>query len=473
VGRDTDKQNLLRELPAVQDLLHDAFLQDVQERVPRALVLKAIQDEIGATRRRILDGKGNGKPKDGALVKEIRERVRARLSRDESPGPVPVINATGVILHTNLGRAPLADEAVAHLVAVASGYSTLEYDLEKGGRGSRQAAVEPLVTELLGAEAALVVNNNAAAVMLVLAALVPAGGEVIVSRGELVEIGGSFRVPDILRAAGAKLVEVGTTNRTHLKDYKKAIGPGTAMLLKVHPSNFRVVGFTAEVPDADLAALAKEAKVPFVADLGSGMVVDLMDVGVTGEPVPRRVLKHADVVTFSGDKLLGGPQAGIIAGTKSLVEAARTHPLARAVRIDKLSLAALAATLRLALDPERAGAIPVVRMIRESPESVGERARAILSFMKPPAGVEIDVVESEAAFGGGSVPGQALRSRALRIRGVAADPLEERLRRGRPSVIARVQDGAVLLDARTIPDGDVETVAAALQAALSPAPPLK
>ena len=463
---DTSKQTILRQLPAVQDLLHDAFLEDAQRDLPRPLVVAAIQDEIAAARKRILDGNGHAKaakaPDAKALVKEIRERVKARLAREAKVGPRRVINATGVIVHTNLGRAPLAAEAIEHVVEVARGYSTLEYDLERGERGSRQAAIEKTLVELLGCEAAIAVNNNAAAVMLALAALA-AGKEVVVSRGELVEIGGSFRVPDILRASGAKLVEVGTTNRTHARDYERAIGPDTAMLLKVHTSNFRVVGFTAEVAEAELAEIAKKANVPLVADLGSGMVVDL---GAPGEPHPKRSLRHADLVTFSGDKLLGGPQAGVIAGRAALVEKLRTHPLARAMRIDKLSLAALASTLRLALEPGTAMRIPVVRMVREPAEQVKARAQAIVAALGS-AKSAVEVVASEAAFGGGSVPGQSIASFAVAITPAAggATALEAKLRANDPPVIARVEDDRVLLDARTIAEDEVAEVAAAIDAA--------
>jgi len=282
---------------------------------------------------------------------------------------------------------------------------------------------------------------------------------VIASRGELVEIGGSFSEPTILRLSGAKLVEVGTTTRTHAKDYERAIGPDTAMLLKVHTSNFRVVGFTAEVSEEDLAGIARVARVPLVCDLGSGMLVDL---GLSGEPSPRRVLEHADLVTFSGDKLLGGPQAGILAGRAALVAKAKSHPLARAVRLDKLSLAALAVTLRLVLDPEKQAAIPVVRMIREPAAIVRARAERIARAL----GERATVVESEAACGGGSVPGQTLPSFAVRIAAASPDGLEKALRTGRPPVIGRVEDGAVLLDARTIAEGEVDELTAAIDDAV-------
>ena len=440
----------------MQDVLASEAVAAAAAGVPRPLVIAAIQAEVGAERKRLLAAGGEGGARE-RLIAAIGARVAERLARERTPGPVPVINATGVIVHTNLGRAPLAPEAVEHVAAVARGYSTLEYDLDSGERGSRQSHVEKLLLELLDVEAAVVVNNNAAAVMLVLATL-GAGREVVVSRGELVEIGGSFRVPDILRASGARLVEVGTTNRTHPQDYRKAIGPDTALLLKVHTSNFRVVGFTAEVDEAALGAIAREAKVPLVADVGSGLVVDLP---APGEPTPRMVARHADVVTFSGDKLLGGPQAGVIAGKKALLDPIRKHPLARALRIDKLSLAALAATLRLCLDPARQAAIPVVRMAREPVAAVKARADRLAAAIG-----QGDVVPHAAAFGGGSVPGQSIPSYAVRIATASPASLAAALRAGVPPVVARVAEEALWMDARTIRDDEVETAAARVRKAL-------
>ena len=452
---------ILRALPAVQELLSEPALAKLVERIARPLVIAAIQAEIASARSRILtNGIDVGKAK--ALVAGIPAAVRARLEREAKPSPEPVINATGVVLHTNLGRAPLAPEALEAVVAVAKGYSTLEYDLEKGERGSRQSHVEALLCKALGTEAAIVVNNNAAGVMLVLAALA-AGREVVVSRGELVEIGGSFRVPDILRASGARLVEVGTTNRTHLADYRAAIGDETALLLKVHTSNFRVVGFTAEVSETELAALARERKLPFVADVGSGMLVDLARDGVTGEPSPARIAAVADVITFSGDKLLGGPQAGIVAGKAALLAKIRKHPFARAVRIDKMSLAALVATVRLAIDPERASSIPAIRMLREPLDAVRARAERLAAAIRSGAPhLSLSVEPSEATFGGGSVPGQSLPSFAVRIVSSSPDALATALRAQTPPVIVRVQEGALWMDARTIADGEVAAAAKAL-----------
>ncbi|HVO31959.1 MAG TPA: L-seryl-tRNA(Sec) selenium transferase, partial [bacterium] len=348
-----------------------------------------------------------------------------------------------------------------------TGYSTLEYDLAEGARGSRQAHVEELLVAATGAEAAIAVNNNAAAVMLVLAALA-AGKDVVVSRGELVEIGGSFRVPDILRASGARLVEVGTTNRTTAKDYAAAIGPETALLLKVHPSNFRIVGFTTAPTEEELSAVARAAKIPLVYDIGSGMLVDLPALGVpTAEPMPARALARCDVVTFSCDKLLGGPQAGVIAGKKSIVERAKKHPLARAMRIDKLSLAALAATLRLALDPARVREIPVVRMATEPAAEVRARAERLAAALRA-SGATLEVVATESQIGGGSTPGEAMASFAVAVSvaGATAARLEAGLRGGDPPVISRVQDDRVLLDVRTLAEAEIALCAASVAASI-------
>jgi L-seryl-tRNA(Ser) seleniumtransferase len=359
-----------------------------------------------------------------------------------------VINATGVIVHTNLGRAPLAAAALEQVVDAARGYSNLEYDLDAGGRGSRQSHVTELVGRLTGAEAALVVNNNAAAVMLALAALAE-GREVLVSRGELIEIGDGFRIPDVLTRSGARLHEVGTTNRTRAADYKNAIGPETAVLLRVHQSNFRVVGFTEQPRLQELAELAHAHDLVLVDDLGSGALVDVGD-----EPTARASLAAgADLVCFSGDKLLGGPQAGIIVGRADLVERLRRHPLQRALRADKLTLAALEGTLRLALDaPDE---IPALRMLRESPGAVLARAEQLA------AAIGGEVEETVARAGGGALPLAELPSYACAVE----ERLAERLRRGTPPVVGILRDGRLLLDCRTLTDAEVDEVVAAVAAA--------
>jgi L-seryl-tRNA(Ser) seleniumtransferase len=372
--------------------------------------------------------------------------LQAELNIARAPSLRRVINATGVIVHTNLGRAPLAETALDRVREIARGYSNLEYDVDAGGRGSRQDHIAGILRRLTGAEAALVVNNNAAAVLLALAALAE-GREVLVSRGELIEIGDGFRIPDVLERSGARLREVGTTNRTRAGDYETAIGPETAVLLRVHQSNFRVVGFTARPSLRELGDVARRHDLPLVDDLGSGALVDIGD-----EPTARASLAAgADLVCFSGDKLLGGPQAGIIAGRADLVEKLRRHPLQRALRADKLTLAALEGTLTLAVDaPDE---IPVLRMLREPAEAVRARAARLAELV----GGEVE--ETVARAGGGSLPLTELPSFACAVE----EGLAAKLRLGDPPVIAVVRDGRTLLDCRTLTDGDAEEVAGAVR----------
>jgi L-seryl-tRNA(Ser) seleniumtransferase len=361
-----------------------------------------------------------------------------------------VLNATGVIVHTNLGRAPLAEAAVERMTEVARGYSNLEYDVAEGRRGSRQDHVTAILCRLTGAEAAIVVNNNAGALLLVLAALAE-GRDVIVSRGELIEIGDGFRIPDVLARSGARLVEVGTTNRTRAADYENAIDDRTALLLRVHQSNFRVVGFAEQPSLEELAAVARAGELPLVDDLGSGALLDLSD-----EPTARASLAAgADLVCFSGDKLLGGPQAGLVAGRADLVERLRRHPLHRALRIDKLSLAALEGTLLLYLDPDRAAAdVPVLRMLREPAEAVRARAERLA------AAVGGEVEATVARVGGGALPLHELPSFACAIEESLAAPLRDR----EPAVVGIVRDGRLLLDCRTLADVELDEVTAAVAA---------
>jgi L-seryl-tRNA(Ser) seleniumtransferase len=362
-----------------------------------------------------------------------------------------VLNATGVLIHTNLGRAPLAQAALDRVAEVGGSYSNLEYDLEVGARGSRQDHLGALLRGLTGAEAALVVNNNAAAVMLALAALAE-GREVLVSRGELIEIGDGFRIPDVLTRSGARLVEVGTTNRTRVADYERALGPATAVILRVHQSNFRVVGFTEQPGLADLAEVAGRAGIPLVDDLGSGALSSIGD-----ESTPAASLAAgADIVCFSGDKLLGGPQAGILAGSAELVGRLRRHPLQRALRPDKLTLAALEGTLALSLDPERSRSeIPVLRMLAEPAAAVRERAVRLAELL----GGEVE--DTVARVGGGALPLEELPSFACAIEESLFDPL----RAGEPPVVGIVRDGRLLLDVRALADGEIDEVAAAVVAA--------
>jgi L-seryl-tRNA(Ser) seleniumtransferase len=383
-----------------------------------------------------------------------------------------VVNATGVVIHTNLGRSPLGEACLAQLLEVAGRYNTLEYDLARGTRGSRQDHLEGLVQELTGAEGVLVVNNNAAGVLLALNTLAM-GKEVIISRGQLVEIGGSFRMPEIMAASGAILREVGTTNKTYLQDYEQAITSETAILLKVHPSNFRITGFTHEVPLADMVALGRRYDLKIIEDLGSGCLVDLSKYGLEKEPTVQETLKAgADLVLFSGDKLLAGPQAGLILGSREVVAALRKNPLNRALRPDKMTLAALEATLRLYLEEPRALAeIPTLRMLTRPVAELDRRARLLARRLRRRFGarLKVEVVSSEARAGGGSLPQAPLPSRALALTvpPLAPQDLEARLHQAGTPIIGRVEHGVVLLDLRTLLPGDQEAIMAALAEVLA------
>ena len=453
-------QERLRRLPGVDAVLA-ALAADPVPAAP-SVVTALARAVVEKLREEIKKGAGNEALSPESLTAErIAGRVRDRLEELRTLRPARVINATGVLIHTNLGRSPLSAKAVEHLGRVASGYSDLEMDLETGRRGSRQAHVCELLRVLTGAEDAMVVNNNAAGVMLALAALAR-GREVVISRGELVEIGGSFRIPEILEQSGAKLREVGTTNRTHFRDYENALGPDTGLLLKVHTSNYRVEGFTARVPLADLVSLGRKRGVPVLVDLGSGAFLDVGDAGVRPEPrVAEVVAEGPDVVTFSGDKLLGGPQAGIVVGRRKTLDRVQRHPLARAVRIDKLLLAALQGTLVSYLDTETARReIPVLRMIFSAPEAVRERAERVAAALRraiPEPAPQVMVENAVAAVGGGTLPLEGLKTSV-----VVLDPaphctaarLERALRRVRPALLGRVREDRVLLDLRTVADAE-------------------
>jgi len=430
-----------RQLPSVDAVLAGAGVASLLATHPRALIVKAARAAVDAAR-----DNGGTAPAEGWDA-----AVRAAVTRLAEASLVPVINATGVVLHTNLGRAPLAPAAIAALIRVAQGYSALEYDLGRGARGSRHAHCRDLLVELTGAADALVVNNAAGAVLLALSALAR-GGEAIVSRGELVEIGGSFRIPDIMARSGARVVEVGTTNRTHPQDYERALTPDTRVLLKVHRSNFQVTGFTADVAVVELAELAHARGLACVYDLGSGLMVNLSDWGLSGEPtVPEAVAAGADLIAFSGDKLLGGPQAGILVGSAAAIAACRADPIARTVRADKLTLAALEATLALYRDKDTAiHQIPVLNMLTENEDSIRARAERLGG----------ELIEGDSEVGGGSFPGTKLRTW---LAGFPDERLAERLRANDPPIIARVAGSRVLLDARTIFPEQVEIVIAALR----------
>jgi L-seryl-tRNA(Ser) seleniumtransferase len=455
-----------RRIPSVDGLMAAPAFVTLTGRVGRERVvraLRAVQDEVRA-------GPRHADPP--ADAEWYAAQVQARVDAEDQPSLRPVINATGVILHTNLGRAPLA-EAARRAVAQAAGYATLEYDVETGGRGSRHDHCVALLRELTGAEEAVVVNNNAAAVVLALNTLA-LGGEAIVSRGELVEIGGSFRVSEIMARSGAVMREVGATNRTHLRDYQGAIGPATRVILKVHRSNFTLKGFTSEVGVDALAPVAREAGVPIVHDLGSGALVSLTRFGLPDEPTVREaVADGADVVTLSGDKLLGGPQAGILVGSAALIDRIRSNPLCRAVRCDKLTLAALEATLALYRDPEAAvREIPTLRMIAADPVDLQARAEALVAALSA-TGVRAQTRRESSTVGGGALPGATLPTTVVAIDPGedGADGLAKRLRNGSPAVVARVRDGLLLLDPRTVEPAHDDTLASAVVRAAAAGPP--
>lgn len=447
----TDPHPSVRRLPSVDRLLAHPALSEAR---PVALRTEAAREAIAAARRAALAGAPV--PSLDALA----ERAVAALQRMRSPSLRPVINASGVVLHTNLGRAPLSDAAIAAMHAVADGYSNLEFDLDSGERGSRFTHLEEPLRRVTGAEAGIAVNNNASALLLMLSALC-AGGEVIVSRGQAVEIGGGFRIPDVLRQSGATLVEVGTTNRTNLRDFADAITERTAALLRVHASNFRVIGFTAFPPLEGLARLAHERGVLLLDDLGSGCLVDVRAFGLQPEPlVQESVAAGVDLAAFSGDKLLGGPQAGIVVGRSDLVDRLRRHPLARALRMDKTSIAALAATLQHYAVGEALQAVPIWRMICAPAAEVEERARNWAAACPLPCAVQ----PSRTMIGGGSLPEEGVPTSVLAVEHPRPLLLASRLRGGAPPIVARVEEGRVLLDPRTVLPEQDATVAAALAA---------
>jgi L-seryl-tRNA(Ser) seleniumtransferase len=452
VGAGNDATQLLRDLPAVHEL---AAKLDA----PHVLAVTAARRAIDEHREALLKG-------DAVREADITTRARQLLAQLERPSLRRVINATGVIVHTNLGRAPLAAAARDAVAAAAQGYSNLELDLERGERGSRHAHVEALLCELTGAEAAIVVNNGAAAVLLATAALAGAGRGVVVSRGQLVEIGGGFRIPEVIAQSGARLIEVGTTNRTRLRDYERALSPGleVAAVLRVHQSNFRALGFVAEVAVESLCELG----VPVIDDVGSGVLADSGSIpALADEPALRRsVAAGAALVCCSGDKLLGGPQAGLIVGRGTAVATAREHPLARAVRIDKLSLAALEATLLLYRDPSRARAeIPVLAMLEAGEDELTARAQRLRDDL---GADRAEIVRAVAKVGGGALPLLELEGPAVALMGEASPvSVAEALRRSEPPVIGRIHEGRVLLDPRTLRDDEVEDAASAARAALA------
>jgi len=456
---DTAREPRFRHLPSVDVLLRQPDLAALAGPLPRSLVAELIRGVLDEARAALRAGEPGATTDLGRLVARVLERAAA-LGR---PSLRRVINATGVVLHTNLGRAPLSAAAQRAIAAAAAGYSNLEFDLESGQRGSRHTHLEALLCRVTGAQAALAVNNNAAAVLLVLAEFA-AGREVVVSRGQAVEIGGGFRIPDVLRQSGARLVEVGTTNRTRLADYAAAIGPQTAALLHVHASNFRLIGFTESVPLAELAALGRQRGVLVFDDQGSGCLLDTAPFGIGGElrepMVQESLAAGVDLVCFSGDKLLGGPQAGIVAGRADLVARLRRHPLVRALRLDKLAIAGLEATLRHYLLGEAAHQVPVWQMIGASPATLERRARRWARRLRQ-QGIDAAVVPEQSAIGGGSLPGVTLPTLCLAVRphSMSLDDTAAALRRGTPAVVGRIAGDRLLFDPRTIlPDDEAPLI---------------
>ena len=448
-----------RVIPSIEQLRQRAAVAGLERQHGHVATLDALRQAADAVRADIAAGRHVGAADD--VARDIERRLAWQLAGEARGSLRPVINATGVVIHTNLGRAPLASMALGRVFDVAQGYANLEYDLQNGRRGSRSVHAAPLLTALTGAEAAAVTNNNAAATMLILAAL-GAGREVIISRGELVEIGGGFRVPDVMAQSGAVLREVGTTNRTRVADYRAAIGPRTAMLLRVHPSNFRIEGFTERPTLEDLVRAARDAGIPVVEDLGSGCLIE----GLAAEPtVQQSIAAGADLVCFSGDKMLGGPQCGIIVGRQALVQRLQQHPLMRALRVDKLTLAALEATLIEYRAGRAAASVPVVRMLMASAESIEARAQQVAARLHA-ARWRVALTSGASAVGGGSAPGVELDTVLVAVEHPewSAAALEETLRTLHPPIIARIEEGRVVLDLRTVFEEQDEALANALAA---------
>jgi L-seryl-tRNA(Ser) seleniumtransferase len=467
IPQEQAKNALLSGLPSVDELLKSPDGGRWLSRFQRKIVVSAVRDVIAERRRALLGGDAADLSPEGLQADILR-----RISSLASFSLRPLINATGIVIHTNLGRAPLSDKILQNVLEVSRGYSNLEYDIGNGKRGQRHTHTKRLLREITGAEDALIVNNNAAAVFLCLHS-VARGREVIVSRSELVEIGGSFRIPDVMAASGAVLREVGTTNKTHLRDYEDAVNEQTALILKVHQSNYKIKGFTKSVDIEDLVALGGRREIPVMFDLGSGCLIDLGPYGIHDEPaVPDIVRTGADIITFSGDKLLGGPQGGIILGRKLFVEKIQKNPLARAVRIDKLAIAAFEATLMEYMDSENAKReIPVLAMLLQGRREIESRAKKLASSLRRKIpGEKVKVIGDSSKAGGGSLPEVEFPTYAVSIKpsGMSVNDLELRLRHGSPPVIARIREDSLLLDARTVRDREIQDIVRAVASALTP-----
>ena len=470
------RQKYLSKIPNVDHILSNPEMVHLTDRFPRSIILEAVRRGLDHLRQTIITAPDPAKLDETIFSFEhLLPQFMAEMESQVNPSLRRVVNATGVVIHTNLGRSLLHEGAIEHIAGVSRHYSNVEFDLAQGTRGSRYVHVEEILCRLTGAEAALVVNNNAAAVMLVLNTLA-AGREVIVSRGQLVEIGGAFRIPDVMKRSGAILREVGTTNRTHLSDYEGPIDEQTALILKVHTSNFRILGFTSEVGLRELAELAHSRGLPVMEDLGSGCLIDLTKYGLDREPTAGEAIKEgADIVTFSGDKLLGGPQAGIILGKREYIERIKVNPLNRALRIDKLTLAGLESTLLLYLDEDRAAKeIPTLRMLTYSQDELRRKAQRLFRKIRAriPTGLRIAVRDDLSQVGGGAYPVQSLPTRVITLKPDkgSAHQLEKRLREGKPPIIARLSKDEVLLDVRTIGDDEGDLIVAGIEGGLKQAP---
>jgi L-seryl-tRNA(Ser) seleniumtransferase len=461
-----EKQKLLSQLPSVDELLKSEQGTAWLAAYPRRFVLQGIREALDERRRDILKGLS---PDFSGEV--LNADIECAISRLSSYSLIPLINATGIVIHTNLGRSILSNKALENIIRVSESYSNLEYDLEKGKRGKRYTHIKRILREVTGAEDALIVNNNAAAVLLCLNTLAK-GKEVIVSRGELVEIGGSFRIPDVMAASGAILREVGTTNKTHLFDYERALNEHTALILKVHKSNYRVTGFSEEVPVDELVALGRKQGIPVMFDLGSGCFIDLRPLGIHDEPSVREIVASgADITTFSGDKLLGGPQGGVIVGKQEHIENIQKNPITRAVRIDKLTLAGFEATLMEYVDEEKAVQnIPTLRMLLQKPGELKKRAGTIAKKLKKAlSGVDIRIIEDVSRAGGGSLPETDLPTYAVSVKSgsISENDIESKLRKGTPPIIVRIKEDSLIIDARTVNDKDIDLLVEGIGSALS------
>ena len=459
-----NKNLLFRSIPKVDILLEEQEIQDLIDAYGREFVMDVIREEMDALRTFI--GKCEEEEKAKAQIGMLTQNIKRHAGKLHEPNMKMVINGTGTVLHTNLGRAPISKEHVERLAGIVSGYSNLEYNLEAGARGERYSHFEKLLCKLTGAEAAMAVNNNAAAVMLILSSMAK-GGEVVVSRGELVEIGGKFRIPDVMEQSGASLVEVGTTNKTHYEDYEEAITEETKALLKVHTSNYRIVGFTESVGIDELVPIAKEHGIPVVEDLGSGVLINLEKYGLTHEPTVQESIAHgADVVCFSGDKLLGGPQAGIIIGKKKYIDMMKKNQLTRALRIDKFTAAALEMVLMEYLSEETAVQnIPVLRMIAMPLDEIEKEAGYFARILRRTGmDAKIQVVSYESQIGGGSLPLERMESRAVSIQpnGMSVAEMEEKMRHLEIPIIPRTVNDSICLDVRTIERKDYKMIASEL-----------